>query len=502
MHVYLRGDILQRLRLISGLILFVFAGTHFLNHGLGLVGLEVMHRAQDLRTSITRSVPGSIVLLLALLIHMALSLYKTSRRSTWRMPRWELAQIATGLAIPFLLLPHIVNTRIAHTLFGVRDSYLYELTRLWPDSAWQQSTLLLLVWVHGCIGLHHWLRLSDRYKSAKPVVLVIAVAVPVLALAGFAVSGQTVSGIMSDAEALAALKERSHWPDGVESAALAQWRNGVRTVFGVLALTAVVMLVLRARSHGHAGGDQHVIYSGGPTVRFEPGQTLLDVSRIAGVPHASVCGGRARCTTCRVRIESGLDSLPLPEGAEAATLKAIDAPSNVRLACQVRPSRSITVSLVSAPGTPGPVQLEFGEVKAAVAAHARAQLTGQFVESESSDPTALADWFQRKLGHVVAMPEVAMHVAKLSGGRIDYLESQRVAAAVYVGGDEIVSVFITPRDGAAQMIRARRNKYRVVGWSDERAHYLAVTSSAKIELEQFASGHDGSTAEQQTAEVT
>ena len=40
MHVLARGDLLQRLRLGSGLILLAFAATHFLNHALGLVSVE------------------------------------------------------------------------------------------------------------------------------------------------------------------------------------------------------------------------------------------------------------------------------------------------------------------------------------------------------------------------------------------------------------------------------------------------------------------------------
>ena len=119
MHIYLRGDSLQRLRLASGLILFAFAATHFLNHALGLVGLEAMHTAQEWRTAVTRSWPGTIVLVSALIVHILLGLYKLAKRETWRMPRWEAAQIAFGVAIPFLLFPHIVNTRIAHTFFGV-----------------------------------------------------------------------------------------------------------------------------------------------------------------------------------------------------------------------------------------------------------------------------------------------------------------------------------------------------------------------------------------------
>ena len=438
---------MQKLRLISGLVLFVFAGTHFINHALGLVSLEVMHGAQELRTFVTRSTPGTIVLLAALVSHMALGLYKTSRRRTLQMPLWEYMQIATGLAIPFLLLPHIVNTRIAHTMFGVNDVYLYELKRLWPDSAWQQSTLLLLVWGHGCIGLHHWLRLSEGYRRVKPALMIIAVAVPVLALAGFVVAGRTTGDIMSDAAALAALKERSNWPDGNASAALEQWRNLARITFSGLVLAATLLPILRwVRSR--ASDAPRITYVNGATVAIRPGQTLLEASRAAGILHASVCGGRARCSTCRVRIEQGLDSLPAPVGAEAATLRSIDAPANVRLACQVRPTKSLTISLVSAAGTPGPVQLEFSEVKDVVAAHTRAQLLDQLVDTHCTDPLALAAWFQRELGQQIALPAADGGMALLLGGRIDYLGSHRVAVFVYMCGADPVSVFAFGHGGS------------------------------------------------------
>ena len=64
MHIYFRGSGLQRLRLASGLTLMAFAATHFTNHAVGLVSLEAMHRAQELRTAVTRFWPVSIILLL------------------------------------------------------------------------------------------------------------------------------------------------------------------------------------------------------------------------------------------------------------------------------------------------------------------------------------------------------------------------------------------------------------------------------------------------------
>ena len=116
MQILLRGNQLQRLRLLSGLVLFAFALAHFLNHAVGLVSLESMHEMQLWRTAVTRSLPVTIVLLAALIVHMLLGLQKIIERKTFNLPPWELTQLGLGVLIPFLLLPHIVNTRIARVI--------------------------------------------------------------------------------------------------------------------------------------------------------------------------------------------------------------------------------------------------------------------------------------------------------------------------------------------------------------------------------------------------
>src|SRR5262249_36462347 len=63
----------------------------------------------------------------------------------------------------------------------------------------------------------------------------------------------------------------------------------------------------------------------------------------AGILHASVCGGRGRCSTCRIRVVADAD-LPPPSPQEARVLQRVGAPPNVRLACQLRPSRDLAVT--------------------------------------------------------------------------------------------------------------------------------------------------------------
>ena len=198
MHVLARGDILQRLRLITGLVLFTFAATHFLNHALGLVSLDAMHAMQGWRKVVTRSWPGSVILLAAFLIHIALALYKIALRLTWKLPFWEAAQIVTGISIPLFLITQVIFNRGAASLAGTDDTYAFELANIWPGLALEHGALLLCVWVHGCIGIHYWLSLASWYPQARQFLFALAVALPVAALAGFSVAGRQVAAEIAE----------------------------------------------------------------------------------------------------------------------------------------------------------------------------------------------------------------------------------------------------------------------------------------------------------------
>ncbi|MBS0240847.1 MAG: 2Fe-2S iron-sulfur cluster binding domain-containing protein [Proteobacteria bacterium] len=353
MHILTRGDIPQRIRLISGLILFLFALTHFLNTAIGLVDLPTMDLVDSYRVLVIRSLPGTIILATALVVHIVFGLYKLARRTSFRMPWWEAVQILLGVLIPFLLFPHIVNTRIASHYFNVETNYLYELARLWPDSAILQSTLLVIVWIHGCMGLHFWLRLHGPYRALQPVLLFLAIMIPLASLAGFMVSGKAVASLIQDPAQLASVKALTRWPNAADADQIATYRVWVRLGFlGVLGLVAAIF-GLRYLSWLSSPKVQ-IRYAGGPTVNVPIGPTLLEMSRLNKVPHASVCGGRARCSTCRVRIEEGAENLPPAVFPESVTLAAIEAPANVRLACQIRPAKPLVVTRLLRPVGTGP----------------------------------------------------------------------------------------------------------------------------------------------------
>ena len=350
MHTLARGDVLQRLRLATGLVLFTFAATHFFNHALGLVSLDAMHALQHWRKAVTRSWPGTVILLGAFGIHVGLALYRIATRLTLRLPFWEAAQVATGLSIPLFLISHAVFNRGAASLAGTNDTYAFELANIWPGLALEHSALLLCVWVHGCIGMHYWLRLAPWYPRVRQGLFALAVALPVTALAGFSVAGRQVAADVAAPSARAALQRATRAPDAEATARLVDLDLRLRQLF--LALLALALTVPAVRAVRQAAAPRvEITYRGGHSVRIAPGPTLLEISRMKDVPHASVCGGRARCSTCRVRVDAGLTGLPPPAAAEAMTLASIKAPPDVRLACQIRPRSAITVTrLVAPPG--------------------------------------------------------------------------------------------------------------------------------------------------------
>src|SRR5262249_51257427 len=93
---------------------------------------------------------------------------------------------------------------------------------------------------------------------------------------------------------------------------------------------------------------------GGPIVKVASGPTLLEISRMHGIPHASVCGGRARCSTCRVRIDEGTDTLEPPTYPEATTLASIAAPHTASPAWPLQPTPHLTVTRLRRPASTGP----------------------------------------------------------------------------------------------------------------------------------------------------
>lgn len=321
----------KRVHLLTGACLGFFLLTHFSNHALGLISIDTMEDARRIFNMIWRSWPGTVLLYGSLLVHFVLALESLYRRQTLRMPMREALKIIFGLIFPFLIVSHVVSTRVEWMLTGYGDGYYQVLPALWSSSynATRQSLALILAWAHGCLGAWFWMRGRSWYPRYFLFFYSFAILVPLLALLGFAVSARSLEvGLPS-----------TTWfmPHRTPPEMLGQIRTSI--VAGLLAMIGGT-LILRAIP---VRGKIRVTYPD-RVISVAKGFSVLEASRAAGIPHLSICGGRGRCSTCRVRVTEGLERQPPAGDAERATLTRIRAPDNVRLACQLRPSHNLSIS--------------------------------------------------------------------------------------------------------------------------------------------------------------
>jgi len=335
----------RRLRSWTGLVLAAYVISHLANHTLGLLSLDMMEWFRRLNASLWQHPVGTVALYGSLLTHFLLALWSLYRRQTLRMPPWEMTQFALGLLLPFLLAAHVIGTRINQVLLEFDVTYPYVVTILWNDPRYsiQQPILVLVMWGHLTVGLHFWLRIKPWYERLVPYLYGLAVLLPAMALLGFVRAGLETDELITDPDTVSAIFA------GWNAATPEQQALIIGLEAKVLASLVLVLLgVLVARQIRQLLRDRHSSYQishpSGQVVSAPIGQTILEAMRAAGIPHASVCGGRARCTTCRVRVGDGIDDLAEPSAMESAALRRIGAAPSVRLACQTRPRRHVSIT--------------------------------------------------------------------------------------------------------------------------------------------------------------
>jgi adenylate cyclase len=343
--------------LASGLILCTWATSHFINHAFGIRSVEAFQAAGLILLKPWQSNPGRLVLYCAFLVHGGLGLYALYRRRHLRIPASELWQLALGLAIPLLLIPHAAEIVLGEKIYRLEFGYprvLYEFWVASPDLALpRQYLLLLVVWIHCCIGIRAWLRSKAWYPRTSSALAAFATLAPALALIGFTNAGLNLRERVRQDPAAAGhyLIAPTGTPQSVRYAALLLITDALAlTYVGLLA--GVFGLRLARDWHTRRFQSVRITYPGGRVVTVPSGFSVLEASRWARIPHTSVCGGRGRCSTCRVRVVAG--QLPAPDEGERQTLIRIDAPPGVRLACQLRPSADLTVDLLVRPNAETP----------------------------------------------------------------------------------------------------------------------------------------------------
>jgi adenylate cyclase len=352
----LRGAFgVRQLRLTTGIVLFAFLISHFLNHALGNISLAAMEGALNTHHNFWQGQPVKAIFYLSALIHTALGIWMLYERRQFRFGTIEATQLVLGLSIPALIIAHVADARLAYALYG-NEKYYSQLFAFYTTSrtymAWIQYLVLIVSWSHACIGLYFWFRLRSWFKRIAPLLLALAVLLPAAAALGLYQGAKSVRQLYQSPEWRAQNLSVKHVGTPQHRAALDRITEGF-----LIGYAGLLVLVLAARGvralRERRAGLIRLSYGDGKTVRVPKDLTILEASLLHNVPHASVCGGRARCSTCRIRIVGDVSLLPEPSRRESFVLERVGASADpaVRLACQLRPQRDLSFFRIFPPQT-------------------------------------------------------------------------------------------------------------------------------------------------------
>ncbi len=325
--------------------MFTYVVCHLLNHAFAVISIDAANAARIVFVSPWTNPVGTLVLTGASLTHISLALWTTYTRRSLRMPIWQWTQLTLGLSIPLLLVEHALATGGGILRVGLIPNYEYELAIFWylaPYKGWMQFVLLVVAWSHASIGIHHWLKVKSWYPDWQIHLYGLAVVIPVMATLGYVAGGYEVLEKLKNPLWLIQVLKAIRYPgpefDDQTRALRDYWMIGYTAVVGMVFLARQARIYIYGRKSGI-----RATYPSGRRVLIPKGASILETSRDGNIPHASVCGGRGRCSTCRVLIlASEPGSLDPPGNVEKMVLEKLSLPDNVRLACQVHPKGNIS----------------------------------------------------------------------------------------------------------------------------------------------------------------
>jgi len=135
----------------------------------------------------------------------------------------------------------------------------------------------------------------------------------------------------------------------------------------------------------------------------------------------------------------------------------------------------------------GPSQenLLAGEVESA---HVRSLMANHLMDVPSTDQHTVKPWFHGKLDFAPPVNDFASDGFPLTGGRLDYVHGQTVAALVYQRRQHPINVFVwpAPAEKDSDVREITRDGYNILHWTRGGMTYWVVSDLALDEMRQFA----------------
>jgi len=339
--------IVRRSRTISGCILFFYVFTHLLNHSLGLISLDTMEQGRAIFLRFWRHDVLFYVLYGALSIHFLLGVYALARRRSFRMSRKEWIRNSCAVLIPFFLASHLSVTLWGSRFLGLNDSYAFMIISTYifdPFGYIILGLMLMLVWTHGSIGIIGLIEFREFYSKRRGLFQGLILGLPLLAYGGYIRASIELSeASQSNPITILELISNSNFTAEIGEKIVSLSDLLQFLVYPILLSLFVAFYFIRNLLEKRFNSIQ-VQYTDGTNINVSRGSSLLEASHKAGRYHESVCGGRGRCTTCRVRVTSSLGELPKPNKIEQSVINRLNFDQSLRLACQLRPETDIEIN--------------------------------------------------------------------------------------------------------------------------------------------------------------
>src|SRR5450432_665388 len=112
---FLRGIGVRQIRIVSGVVLFSYLVSHFLNHALGNISMDALAAGVHYHILFWQFLPLAIAFYTAALVHPGLGIWALYQRRQFRWKAIEPLQLALGLSIPMLIISHIVGARVGQS---------------------------------------------------------------------------------------------------------------------------------------------------------------------------------------------------------------------------------------------------------------------------------------------------------------------------------------------------------------------------------------------------
>ena len=153
---------LKRVRLYSGVVLFVYAITHLLNHSLNVFSLDAASYAKEhYFRPIWKSQVGTIALYGSFIVHVPLGVMSIISRKSFKISTREWLQIIFIILALFVFVQHVASMYLLTRTFESQLPYevLYSFVLFDPNeivvSTIFYTLMTVFIWVHGSIGMHN-----------------------------------------------------------------------------------------------------------------------------------------------------------------------------------------------------------------------------------------------------------------------------------------------------------------------------------------------------------